>query len=513
MAHVFRAIWVDDSLNLDRVVPDEFSNWLRSRGTPLGITEGRVSGNDERNVTFVTSNHSDGRAVQLALREIIEGGKGRWMTTVTGLTLNDSNVLWVDMHADIQGVWNRSISAPRVVRGLLLAGGEPFLGIDELEATPREIVDEESVEALLERLKSEYRWIPYLICIGGDGPLRSLTIQRATRAAEILSGVANVYVVSSDVLSYFNDELRSEPKLRELDSVLVLPGWGQDLQQSTQLMYIDGDELGDETRTLGLIATRRMGALSRWVTPEESWAIAKHEIDGVRRRVQTGAPATRLARKVEAPPEVSDENEGNSSLQDQLLDALVAAEELREDVDHYRDKLVALLSSGDTTVVRKLTIRDTISEVQRLSRFVEIPKSALCEIDLLDSLELSPVWARGLANLFASMESYGKARAAGKFRGGYYAWCETTGDYPTTKVSPESEPTMNDPKLRAARTFAVSSEVDKSGLKVMQMHAKIQRKGGGQIPRVFFFDDTSGATGKIHIGFVGPHYLVPHSGF
>jgi hypothetical protein len=47
----------------------------------------------------------------------------------------------------------------------------------------------------------------------------------------------------------------------------------------------------------------------------------------------------------------------------------------------------------------------------------------------------------------------------------------------------------------------------------MVAHAKIQARGSGHIPRVFFYDDTRGETQKIHIGFIGPHYLVPTSGF
>jgi hypothetical protein len=48
---------------------------------------------------------------------------------------------------------------------------------------------------------------------------------------------------------------------------------------------------------------------------------------------------------------------------------------------------------------------------------------------------------------------------------------------------------------------------------VMVAHAKIQIRGGGNIPRIFFYDDTKGPTRKVHIGFIGPHELVPTSSF
>lgn len=44
----------------------------------------------------------------------------------------------------------------------------------------------------------------------------------------------------------------------------------------------------------------------------------------------------------------------------------------------------------------------------------------------------------------------------------------------------------------------------------MLAHLKISEGGGNLAPRVYFHDDTSGSTGKVHIGLVGPHYLVPN---
>lgn len=45
----------------------------------------------------------------------------------------------------------------------------------------------------------------------------------------------------------------------------------------------------------------------------------------------------------------------------------------------------------------------------------------------------------------------------------------------------------------------------------MESHLKISEGGGNLAPRVYFFDDTDGPTRMVHIGFVGPHDLVPNS--
>ncbi|WP_255491855.1 MULTISPECIES: hypothetical protein [unclassified Actinotalea] len=45
----------------------------------------------------------------------------------------------------------------------------------------------------------------------------------------------------------------------------------------------------------------------------------------------------------------------------------------------------------------------------------------------------------------------------------------------------------------------------------MESHLKISEGGGDIAPRVYFYDDTAGAIRKVHVGFVGPHYLVPNT--
>jgi hypothetical protein len=141
-----------------------------------------------------------------------------------------------------------------------------------------------------------------------------------------------------------------------------------------------------------------------------------------------------------------------------------------------------------------------------------IPNEALQEIDQLDTLIASEVWAGDIIRLFASFEAYGMAKSSGEFRGGYFQWAKKKGDYPSTKIAmTESESTRRSSELRDSRTFPIDTAVKESGQIEMFAHAKIQAKGSSQIPRVFFHDDTNGKTGKIHVGFIGPHSVVPTS--
>lgn len=75
----------------------------------------------------------------------------------------------------------------------------------------------------------------------------------------------------------------------------------------------------------------------------------------------------------------------------------------------------------------------------------------------------------------------------------------------------ESETVENNAGLRRARTFPVDNDVDAPGSIYMGAHLKISEGGGNLAPRVYFHDDTGGTTGRVHVGFVGPHYLVPNT--
>lgn len=76
----------------------------------------------------------------------------------------------------------------------------------------------------------------------------------------------------------------------------------------------------------------------------------------------------------------------------------------------------------------------------------------------------------------------------------------------------ESDFVQNTTKLANSRVFDVDERVDASGRITMLAHLKIAEGGGPLAPRVYFHDDTAGATGMVHVGLVGPHSLVPNKG-
>jgi hypothetical protein len=367
----------------------------------------------------------------------------------------------------------------------------------------------------------------YLVYRVGSDSERRLSIQRATRASETLAGLAQVFVVDERSTRYLNGVLPEALRLEETGARLFMPNVLSHAYDSKLTYFVPSSELGDDQKQLGRMMLRRIGMTSQWPQIPVTWAFLKRECDNVRTELLTTAKSQGVSIDTGAIPRPTSEEDVSEEierlrkevdhLQNEVLTAAIAAEEQSEIAQRYLNQLVTQLSTSPTLGqgdVLRSTITETIAAVRLHSKFVVVPQSAEQSIDVLESSASSGVWATDLSRLFVSMERYAHAVSQGTFKGDYMLWCQDKGDYSTQKVAMrESDPTQNDHALRAKRVFDVATAVDPTGMKLMLSHVKIQLRGGSQIPRLYFHDDTRGSTGKIHIGFIGPHYLVPASSF
>ena len=146
---------------------------------------------------------------------------------------------------------------------------------------------------------------------------------------------------------------------------------------------------------------------------------------------------------------------------------------------------------------------------------IELPESAERELEALDAAQEVKVWAQDAWDGLRALDEY--ARNAAEFPGGFWEWCEhgeAEHRWPATQkklAMKESRTVMEASALRRKREFDVSQEVKDTGRMPMFAHLKIVGQGGENIPRIYFHDDAKGATGKVHIGFIGPHRLVPNT--
>ena len=160
---------------------------------------------------------------------------------------------------------------------------------------------------------------------------------------------------------------------------------------------------------------------------------------------------------------------------------------------------------------------ESFAELVQIARehlkHIELPQSAERELDKLDAAEEANFWADEAWKGLQALNEY--ARKAAEFKGGFWEWCKHAGakhQWPAhaDKLAMNESQTVTTSKdLSRAREFDVSTDVRPSGRIKMFPHLKIAAKGGENIPRIYFHDDAKGKTGKIHIGFIGPHRLVP----
>jgi hypothetical protein len=118
-------------------------------------------------------------------------------------------------------------------------------------------------------------------------------------------------------------------------------------------------------------------------------------------------------------------------------------------------------------------------------------------------------WAFKIWKALDALNSYAEARRSGQWSNSFLAWCSEPPSgrraVPATWTAlSESETTNTKPKLREARTFAVPEAVTAARRVYMPAHIKIAQ-GGSPCPRIHFHDDSGGATGRIHVGYVGDH--------
>lgn len=160
-------------------------------------------------------------------------------------------------------------------------------------------------------------------------------------------------------------------------------------------------------------------------------------------------------------------------------------------------------------------------EADSLMEVVLRARATLTRIDLPDALDADVAkldvtyprrcrrWAAKTWDALCALDAYATARAEERFTGGFYDWCGhplpgQPAISPNTVSMKESDSVTGRPKFREARTFRVPAALDASGRLYMPSHIKLQRVGN-PAPRLHFFDDAGGATGRIWVGYLGEH--------
>ena len=530
MSRQYRAIWRDSHEDLIAKGRSACQDWLHDKGFGLPLPEVGVekSGPYEVSVDRVIDEaDSDVEALRVRLVEIRDpsGYEEQWTTTALWMTDGGNGWIWIDLEWISEDVsLRRHIYAPGLVRRLL-ATRQPSLIPDNLGPDPTKVNTEEDIDALFERLYQETRTVPLVLYSYDDQLSINEYEQRATLVARRLAGCADVWMLTETTQNRFH-ELFDLVNLSVFGGAvrIYLPSLDRYDPQPWKHRYIHRRFLSSDPR---IASNRIVEPILRRMIAQKPPSIY---IDRIRDLL--------IARNrdwEELAMELDTENKKLEADNERLLDEIAdiddqrdwAIEEAKEsERDAYKllrrlDRLRAQLRVLDTNpdaVEQQVaedsppsSCREAIERANELSHVI-VHAEAPQEIERLDQDEDSELWGQRMYRQLLALEAYAVAKSKG-FDGNLKTWCDTSGHdraIPSKFVAlSESESVRNSSWFKTTRTFPIDHAISPNGQIVMYAHLKVVQGGGMHIPRIYLHDDTM-RSGLIHVGFIGPHDLVPN---
>ncbi|WP_248961122.1 hypothetical protein [Sphaerisporangium perillae] len=260
----------------------------------------------------------------------------------------------------------------------------------------------------------------------------------------------------------------------ELDSALELAA---DLDATQRLLR--------EVRTLGL---RLDGVLNLVITPRDL---------------------------PEDPEDPEDPRVAYALLQEEYAEAVDTVRTLTERVRWLERELAGLGHPmygvpAPEVVFRPGSLAETLVEARSRLTHVVIGDTDPSAVRLdLTYPGMRRTWAGKAWDALHALNDFARARSSGAFSRGFYDWCAVgdPGRYTVPAgmlVMRESKSVTSRDKFRDPRTFPVPVEVDARGEILMEAHVRL-RAVGYPAPRMYFHDDSGGATGKVYVGYLGAH--------
>lgn len=460
------------------------------------------------------------------------------------LTNGSESWVWIDLEAAHEPAAPDIAAVQALVCKLIdeaeHGGGRPRLGNDRIQTRPFLVEPgREHVIRLANALRGTARVMPRVVIahdyLDGPGP----TIARARTAARQLAGLAQVFVLPAQTINPFQVVMGPELDLQPGEARLYLPGehephrhrvleaevvrsdpeeTGRWFGRLLQTMLVDREPPDLYRRSHQLLGERRESQ----VPPAGAYADAAERVEALESEVEAVWEALYQARedRTAARAERDEQTEQMYDVLEDLEMAQQRVEQLQDLLKQSRAETVkALVLAGQAAPSATnsaaeyghfATLRQAVAIARENLLRVVLPSELDDGIARLDSALQSRHWARNIFDGLLAFEAY--AHRTGDF-GDFREWCSKSRHervwFSNAKklAMRESESVMKNPDLRRFRELPVSAQVDRSGRVLMEAHLKIAN--GSLAPRVYFHDDTRGRTGKVHVGFIGPHNLMP----
>ncbi len=526
MALIYRAIFeVDDpSATFVEAAGLHACEWLRWKLDDAAF-ELPVEGTVELPDRGIEISSQAGADEECGVRRIavFEGARddgAQVKTTLTALRDARTSWAWIDLERwtgdDRSTAWVPT--APGVVSRLLLKE-TARLGTLELVGAARVVSGDEGRVVAREVLDSG-RGAPIVVVSYNRGESDGVRVaeERGRELAKRLAGIATVVVLGEGAVSSFSRGM--------------LDGVGEDMDVHS-----------------GAVRTYLPGAARDDDYPGRHRFVSFRKLEGRRAELAALIVAPQLFRRaVEVPPPPVWRSRARSLLvrdlghdeYDQLLgaaDSEIAAlaskaAGLEAQLDAERESVVALARSVDDLGRRNRHLRDELRKRDPSAAILPAPDDfeplfcsevvehalktlhhIVIHVDVIKGAReldehADESWARKAWLSLRALQEYAEAKAAGDIDCDFKTCCEQSA---TDVVVPagwvartETKQTMASQRFRELRRLPVSPDVDPSGRVVMEEHSKIEM-GGTPCPRIHYYDDTRGSTGRIHVGWFGDH--------
>ncbi|WP_420446240.1 hypothetical protein [Candidatus Poriferisodalis sp.] len=523
----------------------------RQQSQPSTGGDGNGASDTRVNLRRETAAHGGVSETLLELdQHILEGSS---LVVMRVLTNGSDSWIWVDVempgdrHGTVSGTGVQNLVCTlldEAERG----GGRPRLGNELLRtsadwAEPRR----DFMVPFADRIRDPARRLPYVVIAYDPLGSPAKDVDVAVVTAQQLAGLARVFVLPAQSLNAFQVVMGEEWYVTPGEARLYLPGEHEPHRHRTlapefvrsgtdetgrwfgrllQTMLVEREPPDLYRRSRQLLGDRR----ERYEPPPDFDAAERAAALEVEVEAVWDALYQARTERAAARAERDEQSDQLYGVLEELEGAQERIEQLQLLLDESRDevsklnaivdrKVGELVAAGDAAMSPPLdaskrayrqptSVRDAIASARENLRKVEIPEGVEQHLEELDSALESRTWARSALDGLLALEAYAHSDdAAGDFR----EWCIRTKNPrkwpPSGKklAMKESKEVMRQPELLKHRRFPVSTRVPDSTSGRLEMQAHLKLSNGSLAPRLYFHDDTRGTTGKVHVGYIGPH--------
>lgn len=459
-------------------------------------------------------------ALEIITSDLRPGDQTKWTTTIRVVAHENRVYVLVENSMESDDLISRfSVGRPRVVHDLLHCTRKPVLGSNAVLSEPLAI-QANAVGVLIEQLANPDRLLPMIVCSQPGGHIDTNWQKTARRIANRTEGVATVFTLDSAAVTAFRRQLGDlaiwgggiriySPEVVTRES----EGWHHRYYAGPRLVSSPSPTIDRIVSSVARLSARRR-VLSTFD------ALNTHGALGTPADDQPMIPLADLESEREQwefDLELAVEQQGETEKQ------------LSRANGHLARLKEALIAQGladlvwSTKYETEASVPDEVTDTSEavlaaqayLSDWLAVPEAAVRDLEDIDTAPTAYVWGNSCWRGLRALAAYAQDCSRGWDGGGFWEWCAQGNllAWPATTKKlaiKESETVQNNDRLREARRFHVDSAVDPSERIIMFAHLKIAEGGGNLAPRVYFYDDTRGKTKKVHVGFIGPHYLVPN---